>query len=216
MSDYIPYFEMAALVASIIAWPTLVKSSYLKLFPILLFTVVLIEAWSIFFYQYIPLTKSKVYNIQIPIQHLLYLLILYLSVVRASWKKFIIIGGVFFLAFTTITVIWFTAPNRFNVLSYCVGSLLIIIGILMKLYEMLQKPTDFNFLKDPFFFILFAYLLFNVGTLPYFVMSNWLYFIQTQEKITQILINVMAIFNYILYATYTLAFLWMSRKKGHS
>jgi hypothetical protein len=213
MSDYIPYFEIAAWIASLIAWPTIVKSSYLKLFPFLLFTVVLIEVWSILLYQYFPFDISSVYNIQIPTQHLLYLLILYLSVVRASWKKFLLIGGAFFLAFTMATAIWLTAPNRVNVLSYGVGSLLIVIGILMKLYEMLQKPTDFNFLKDPFFYILFAYLLFNVGTLPYFVMSNWLYFIQTQKEITQILINVMAIFNYILYSTYTLTFLWMRLKK---
>lgn len=216
MSNYIPYFELAAWVASLLAWPKIRSSPYFRLFPFLLFIVVLVESWTILFYSYLPLTKSIVYNVQVPLQHLLYLAILYLSLKEVIRKKFILILTIFFLCFSLITTTWFTLPDRFNVLSYCLGSFCIIVGILIKFYEMLENPSGFNFLKQPLFHILFSYLLFNLGTLPYFVMSNWLYFIQSQKEVTAVLINVMTIFNYILYSTYTFVFLWMSLKKVHS
>lgn len=215
MSDYIPLFEVAAFIACVASWPHIRKNSYLKLFPVLLFVVVATEVWSFYLRKIILLNSSLVYNIQVPLQHCLYLLILYHSLKNEAWKKTIFLAYIFFIGFTIITLLWLTADNRFNVLSYCVGSLFIILGILIKFYEMLQNPTDFNFLRNPFFYILFAYLLFNVGCLPYFLMSNWLYFIQTQKEIKLIYINVMSIFNYLLYTTYTLAFLWIRLKKAH-
>jgi hypothetical protein len=213
MSYYIAYFEIAAFLASLFAWPQLQKSSYLKWFPLLLFIIILVEIPQLFFKAYLPQNNSLVYNIQVPLQHVIYLLILHQATIKPSWRRAILLGGAFFVVFTAITTIFFTEPGHFNVLGYCVGSLFIIIGILMKFYEMLQNPTDFNFMKKPFFYILFAFLLFNVGTLPYFVMINWLNWIQTHQEVARIFNKVMSIFNYILYATYTLAFLWMSLKK---
>jgi hypothetical protein len=216
MSYYIGYFEIAAFLSSLIAWPQLRKSSYLKWFPLLLFVIIVVEIPQYFFRSYLPQDNSLIYNIQVPLQHVIYLFILHQAVVKLSWKKAILMGGVFFIAFTFITALFFTDPGRFNVLSYCMGLLFIIVSILMKFYEVLQNPTDFNFMRKPFFYILFAFLLFSVSTLPYFAMINWLNSNQAHKEIAEVFKKVMSIFNYILYATYTFAFLWMSLKKVHS
>jgi hypothetical protein len=83
----------------------------------------------------------------------------------------------------------------------------------MKFHEMLQNPTEFNFLRNPFFYMLFAFLLFNVGTLPYFTMGNWLYYSLERRDILIVLINVMSIFNCVLYGTYSMAFVWIILRK---
>lgn len=216
MSSVITYFEIAAFLSSLVVWPRIRESRYLRLFPVLLFLIVAVETYMTFFRQGTHYFNNMIYNVQVPLQHVLYLYILYQATEKDKYKHYLVFSIVTFVVFTIITTLFFTAENRNNVLSYSFGSILIIGGILMKFYEMLHAPTNFNFLKDPFFYMLFAFLLFNVGTLPYFLMSNWLYFIHKQKEFVQIMISVMSVFNYILYSTYTIAFLWMSLKKVYS
>jgi hypothetical protein len=160
--------------------------------------------------------NAWIYNIQIPLQHLLYLTILHQAVEQNSYKRFLVASAVTLIVFSALTNLFIVEDKHFNVQAYCLGSVLVIIGILVKFYEMLQNPTDFNFLRQPFFYMLFAFLLFNVGTLPYFAMSNWLYFVTTHKDILMMLANVMSVLNYILYTTYTVMFLWMIQRKGYS
>jgi hypothetical protein len=213
MNYYITYFEIVAFIASLFAWPAIKGSSHLRLFPLLLLVIVSVEVYLTFFNFSSNHYNARIYNVQVPIQHLLYLAILYLSMQKKGYKLYIATVSVVFVIFTAITTLYFTETNRYNVLSHSVGSIFIVIGILMKFYEMLQYPTSFNFLKDPFFYILFAFLLFNVSTLPYFIMSNWLHFIQKQKGFVTVMINVMSILNFILYTTYTISFIWMRLKK---
>lgn len=214
MSQVITYTEVVAFIMSIVAFPQLWKSHYLKWFPLLLFIVVAVEVVQTFFRDFLGDNNSAIYNIQIPLQHLLYMLILYRAMTRPIVKKMIAGAAVFFMIFTIMTVTFYTAPGKFNVLSYCLGATIMVVAILCKFYEMLQSPTDFNFLKIPFFYILFACLLFNLATLPYFLMSNWLYSMQANREILTVLITVMSVFNILMYSTYALVFLWMKVRKG--
>lgn len=215
MNRFIPYFEFVAFLTSLLAFPIIKKSKYLRLFPLLLFIIVLVEVYQLFFMSK-GSVNAWIYNIQIPLQHLLYLLILHQAVEQSSYKRFLVASGVTLIVFSILTNLFIVEDKHFNVQAYCLGSVLVIIGILVKFYEMLQNPTDFNFLRKPFFYMLFAFLLFNVGTLPYFAMGNWLYFVTTHKDILMMLANVMSVLNYILYTTYTAMFLWMIQRKGYS
>jgi hypothetical protein len=214
MSYLITYFEIAAFLASLVAWPYIQKSKYLRLFPLLLFIIVSVEVCLTFFKPSFPYFNTIIYNVQVPLQHLLYLYILYLAMERRMFKNFIVIAGLIFIVITVVTSVLLTQGNRINTISYCTGSIFIIIAILMKFHEMLQNPVEFNFLKNPFFYMLFAFLLFNVGTLPYFTMGNWLFYSLKAKRTLAVLINVMSIFNYVLYSTYLIAFVWMTLKKA--
>jgi hypothetical protein len=216
MNYYITYFEIAAFLASLGAWHIIWKSKYMRLFPILLFVIVSLEIYETFFRPAAQINNATIYNFQIPLQHLIYLAILYYALDRPGPRKFILFESISFLLFTIISGIFLTPNRHFNVLSYCFGSVSIIIGIILKFYEMLKNPIEFNFLRKPFFYMLFAFLLFNVGTLPYFAMGNWLYSVKGYKNVIIILQNVMSILNYILYSTYTIAFVWMIRKKAYS
>jgi len=215
MNRFIPYFEFVAFLSSLLALPIIKKSKYLRLFPLLLFIIVLVEVYQLFFMSK-GSVNAWIYNIQIPLQHLLYLIILHQAVEQTSYKRFLLASSVALIVFSTLTNLLIIEDKHFNLQAYCLGSVLVIIGILMKFYEMLQNPTDFNFLRQPFFYMLFAFLLFNVGTLPYFAMGNWLYFVTTHKDILMMLANVMSVLNYILYTTYTVMFIWMIQRKGYS
>jgi hypothetical protein len=216
MKHFITYCEIAAFLASLLAWKVIRGSRYLRLFPLLLLVIVLAEAYETFFRSAHQVSNAFLYNVQVPIQHLIYLAILYFAMEGKAHKRCILWFMEGFGVFTIITDLFFTQPQHFNVLAYCVGSVLIIIGIVLKFYEMLETPAEFNFLRNPFFYMLFAFLLFNVGTLPYFTMINWLYFFKPDRNSLVMLSNVMSVLNYILYTTYALAFLWMIRKKASS
>lgn len=215
MNNFITYFEITAFITSLLAWPVIRNSKYLRLFPVLLFVIVSVEVYQTFFKPQNQI-NAWIYNIQIPLQHLLYLIILHQAVEQSSYKRFLLSLAVTLIVFSILTNLLIVEDKHFNVQAYCLGSVLVIIGILIKFYEMLQNPTDFNFLRKPFFYMLFAFLLFNVGTLPYFAMSNWLYFVATHKDILMMLANVMSVLNYILYTTYTAMFLWMIQRKGYS
>lgn len=213
MHSYIVFFEAAAFIACIAAWNVIKKSKYLRLYALLLFVIVFVEINENSFQSGTHKNNAWLYNIQIPIQYIIYSFILYYAFVSRFFKKAIIAAIVIFIIVTVITQIYYTRPGAFNSWSYSAGSIIFIIGILIKFYEMLQHPEEYNFIRNPFFYMLFAFLLFNVGTLPYFAMGNWLWFYKNDKNTVLLLANVMSVLNYILYSTYTIAFIWM-RKKG--
>ena len=214
MEDYIIWFELSAFGASLIAWPVIRRSPSLRLFPFLLALVAGVEFYFTFFQDVVSPVNSKVYNIQIPLQHLIYIAILYYATERRTYRRFLLVAAAIFVVVIVITLMLLPDPRYTNAWGYCAGSIIIIIGSVSKFYEMLQNPTEFNFLRNPFFYLLFAFLLFNLGTLPYFAMGNWLYRVKAYRKAMIMYIDAMSILNYVLYATYTIVFIWMTRMKS--
>jgi peptidoglycan/LPS O-acetylase OafA/YrhL len=130
MNRFIPYFEFVAFLTSLLAFPVIRKSKYLRLFPVVLLVIVSVEVYQLFWGS-----KGKInawiYNILIPLQHLLYLIILRLAVNKKRYKRFLLVSSIVLIAFCVITG-FFLEENHFNVNAYCLGSVLIIIGILIK------------------------------------------------------------------------------------
>ena len=213
MYTKIIWFELAAFMFSLIALPTMWKIRYLRIYPLLLFIVVVVEGY----YSFFPVKSfhnAEVYNIQVPLQYICYLLILYYAAVGKGFKVFLLMSVVGIFLFTILTNIFFTQKGHSNIWSYSLCSIIIIVGIIWKFYEMLKNPVEFNFLRNPFFYMLFAFLLFNLVTLPYFSMGNWLYTTKTYRNVYLMLERVTSFINYVLYTTYSIAFVWIVQKKG--
>jgi hypothetical protein len=212
MYKEIIWFELAAFALSLVALPKIWKSSYLRIYPFLLLIVVVVEGY----FNFIPQKRFRnadVYNIQVPLQYLCYLAILYFAAAGRGFKIFLVGSMAAVIFFAIITNIYFTPKGYSNVLSYSFCSIITIVGIVWKFYEILKNPLEFNFLRNPFFYMLFAFLIFNLGTLPFFSMSNWLYNTQEYRDIYFLLIKAMSVLNYILYTTYSIAFIWILQKK---
>jgi hypothetical protein len=215
MSSYITIFELFALLASLAAWGQIRSSPYLRIYPLLLLLVAGVETYTTYFKTH-RVSNAWIYNWQVPVQHLLYLLILYFALEKPSSRRLMLYFMAALVLLAGISWALLTEKGRFNAIGYCCGSIFVVIGIILKFYEMLQNPTDFNFLRTPFFYLLFAFLLFSVGSLPYFSMGNWLYFVIGYKAAVLVLINVMSILNYVLYGTYTMVFIWIILRKGYS
>jgi len=213
MSKGIIWCEIAAFVLSLFALPVIGRSRYLRLYPVLLFIIVAAEGYVNFFPQR-SIFNSDIYNIQVPLQYVCYLLILYYAAGTKQYRYFLLAAIVMVVFFNGVGVAFFVQRNNYNAWGYCFCSFLLIIAIIWKFYEMLKNPHEFNFLRNPFFYMLFAYLLFNLITLPYFSMANWLYHMRQYRHLSYLLANVMSVLNYVLYATYSIAFIWMIRKKA--
>ncbi|MGC4038673.1 MAG: hypothetical protein QM764_22105 [Chitinophagaceae bacterium] len=212
MYEAIIWFEIAAFVLSLLALPVIWKSRYMRIYPLVLFIVVAVEGY----YSFFPVAtyvNPEVYNIQIPLQYVCYHMILFYAGDGKVFRFYLIIAIVAIVVFTAVSNYLVTAGHS-NVWSYSFCSILIIIGIVWKCYEMLKDPASFNFLRNPFFYMLFAFLIFNLGTLPYFSMANWLYHTTQYRYVFNILVSVMSILNFILYTTYSICFIWIIRKKG--
>lgn len=208
VNDYIKYFELAAFIASLIAWPILKKSSYLKFFPLLLGLIAAGE----FYGYYLVLNEHAntwFYNIFNPCQFFLYLLILYRAIKSKTLKRILLIGSLFIIISVLLRLESFY--EKFNIYMYALGAILVIIGVAGKIYAMVDAREG-SFLRSPVFYIFFAVMLFYTVTMPILVMNNWLGKFDFANATRQILVYAMSILNLILYGTYTCCFLWMRCK----
>ena|SRR5450631_781662 len=171
------WFEILAFLCSLIALPVIWKNRYLRIWPFLLLIIVSVEGYYKFFVVKLGV-NAPVYNVQVPLQYVCYMLMLYYSTTRANLRRFFIIGIIIIILFNAITTIYFTPEKYSNVLGYCCCSIIAILSIILKFYDMIVTPrtVKYDFLRDPFFYMLFAFLFYNLVTLPYFGMANWLYY----------------------------------------
>lgn len=215
MRQLIAWFELAAWLSCLFALPRLWKKPALRVLPFLLTCVVLVDVYQAFF----PDSRSGnviYYNGLAVLLWFGYSSMLVLAL-RARWKKGLIgLGVLIFLILSVSTWARFQAANQFNIWIYCSGAIVVVMGTLLVFYEMLHRPIYHSFLRDPFFYLLFALLLFSMGTLPYFTMSHWLYYDMDQPQLVAALASVSNVLNYVLYGTYTAMFVWIRVAKDFS
>lgn len=214
---HIIWFELTAFVCSLLALPVIRKSPYLRIYPVLLLVVVSVEGYFNFFARN-PGFNAPVYNVQVPLQYVCYLLIFYFAAQGTRIKRFMATALAILVIVNVITAVFFTPQKFNNVWGYFCSSVLAIIGIVLIFYEMVVRTSSrkYDFLRDPFFYMLLAFLFFNLVTLPYFGMAEWIYHSRKNDNyrdIYQSLVDIMSIMNYLLYSTYSIAFVWMVRKK---
>lgn len=209
MDNYTKYFELAAFIASLIAWPVLRKSSYLKIFPFLLGLITAGEFYGDYLSTRGP-DNRWFYNLFNPCQFFLYLLILYRAI-SSKIIKGILLAGSILIAISVLVWLKLQFYYEFNVFMYALGAILIIIGVARHIYEMVGASEE-SFLRSPVFYIFFAILLFYTVTQPILVMNNWLGRFDFSDAFKRTLIYAISVSNFILYGTYTCCFLWMRWK----
>ena len=205
------YFEIAAFVTSLIAWKQLSDSRSLRLFPLLLLGIVAGELWGAYQIYKTHEDNARLYNIYItPFINVMYYGILYHAIKPLTLKKGIIVFSMLYIGFAILTTLYlYNDTIHYNVLSHCVGALFLIFLLIRLFYEMMINPSELDFLRKPSFYIFFALLLFQVGSLAYFSMANWL---GSHHQLIGFIFYVFDTLNYILYGTYIVAFIWIRAK----
>jgi len=183
----------------------------MRLFPFLLFFIAIGELFG--YYLAVKYRNNLwFYNLLNPVMHLLYFAIMYFAIKSKKFKTFILTGGaVYIIVSSTTYFLYCYGKDVFNQWMYVLGISILIVCLVRKLYEMLEDPQDLDFLRNPFFYILIFTLLFYTVTIPDFAILNWVSDVNINSL--ALVNNVSDFLNILLYAAYTIAFLWI-RKTG--
>src|SRR5688500_8435135 len=167
------YFEIAALVASIIFWRR-IQDTLLKWFVPFLAFIVAIELTGR--YVGIELRQPNVwlYNISIPIEYLFMSYIFYSSYKKRS-NQYLAMGFlIIFSVFVLFNITLIQGMNKFNTNTLVFGSFFMIIFSILYLVEMYRSEETTHFYKDPMFWISIGIMLFNAGEFAYNLLSHYL------------------------------------------
>lgn len=167
------YFELAALVATIIFWYKLRLTRWYWLLPFLIF-IVGVELTGRYIRTELKQPNAWLYNISVPIEYLFYSFLFYLSYQREIFKKLIVAFLIGFSIFAIINIFLIQGFERFNTNILKVGSFCMIVFSCLFFVELLSREEEFRLVEEPMFWIATGIFLFNTGEFFYTLFSDYL------------------------------------------
>lgn len=160
------YFEIAALLVSILCYSSIRDKSF-KWFIPFLFMIVLVELAGRYIRTQMMLTNSWLYNISIPVEYFFYTYLFYKNYQLPVLKK--MAKGLLFIipvasAFNTIFIQGFW---NFDTNILMAGSCIMIFLCCCYLVDLLKREEEVILLREPMFWITTGLLFFNLGELSY-------------------------------------------------
>lgn len=167
------YFEIAALLASIIFWYKLKHSGLYWLLPFLVF-IVGIELTGRYIRTELKQHNAWLYNLSVPIEYLFYAFLFYLNYQKKVFQKVSFAFMIGFSIFTVINILFIQGITNFNTNILKIGSFCMIILSCLYFIELLSKEDQFNLFREPMFWIATGVFLFNTGEFFYTLFSDYL------------------------------------------
>ena len=167
------YFEIAALLTSIILWYKLRHSSLFWLLPYLAF-IVGIELTGRYIRTELRQPNAWLYNISVPIEFLFYGFIFYLHYNRYSFIQLAKFFLILFAVFALCNILFIQGFQSFNTNILKVGSFSMIILACLYFTELLSRNERVNLLREPMFWLTTGVFLFNTGEFFYSLFSDYL------------------------------------------
>ena len=203
MPIHIIFILLSSLVGIFVSF-RLTPPSYMRLLPYFLFLTFVVEVigWQL---GQQGINNAIYFNIFSIIFFLYYLYIIY-QLLRSRIIKKILLGSMFvFPIVVLINILYVQGPHVFHTITYSIGSLFTIIFCVYFFYELFRIPYAINLKVHPGFWIVTGLLFFNVCTIPFIGLSNYIY------QFSPVLINnfqfILSFLNVLLYLLFTIAFL---------
>ena len=167
------YFEIAALITSIVFW---YKLRYTKLSWLLLFLIfiVAIELTGRYLRTELRQPNAWLYNISVPVEFLFYGFIFYLHYNRNSFIQLAKFFLILFAVFALCNILFIQGFQKFNTNILKVGSFSMIILACLYFTELLSRNERINLLREPMFWLTTGVFLFNTGEFLYSLFSDYL------------------------------------------
>jgi hypothetical protein len=162
---------IVALVISLVMYKKL-EPSWFRLFPWFLLVTLAFQIISYYYWVWSGKSNHFIYNIYILIEYGFYILICYLAVKKASYKRLIALIAVLFILLYLIMI-----PRDFFHYSSLVrngGVLLSFFCCIVFLTEILMSDEIMNFFTIPMFWIVTGIMIANLGTFLYFSFFNYI------------------------------------------
>lgn len=207
------YFEIAALITSIVFWKITKPGKLRWLLPYLFF-IVCVELLGRYIGKVLHQPNYWLYNITVPIEYLFFLFLFYIHSKNSINKSIIMIITLAFFLFIPINYFFIQGNNRFNTNFLKTGALILMIISVLFFLELLRNENKINPLLVPFFWIATGIFLFNAGEFIYTALSDSLF--QNWKKWTSVVRKINNTLIYVLYTSIIIAVisqLWAQDQK---
>lgn len=199
------YFEIAALVVSLLFWRSL-DLTRLRWFIPFLFFIVLVELTGRYLPYVLRQPNAWLYNLSVPFEYLFYCSIFLLNYNRQI-NKFIAKGFLlFFTVYAVVSVLFIKGIYTFNVNFLIIGSFSMLIFCILYLFELYHAEEDYSIWSYPMFWVTVGIMLFNAGEFSYNLLSEYLIDkdIDSTLKIFRSINNKLIL---VLYSSFIIAFI---------
>lgn len=199
---YFVILGISFLISSTVYWRK-DAPAYFKFFPpFLLLTIIVEFAGRIMAQSNVP--NIPLYAVFLPSEFVFYFLILSYIIQSARWKKLIRHSCWVYSIMILASIVW-VGINSFPTIIYSVGCILLISFCSRYFYETFEMPNSSNPLREPNFWIVCALFIFYGGSLPVWIATNLMY--DFSDNTLHLLSTILLSLNYILYSSFTIAFL---------
>jgi hypothetical protein len=156
------YFEIAALLVSLLFYGNL-RKSFLKWLPVFLLFIVAVELTGRYINKELHLPNFQLYNLSIPIEYLFFGSLFY-NFFKRKFYKLIAKGFlIIFIVFSIFNFTFIEGNNIFNTNFLKAGSFGMIVLSCLFFIEILKLDVQVNPLRQPKFWMVTGIFLFNIG-----------------------------------------------------
>lgn len=182
------------------------QPKWLQFFLYLLLFTLLVEIGSSLYSQYLKKSNHFIINIYLPVSFVFYFLLFRINLKTKKLKTFINIIILIYLLFCLLDIVFIEGLYFFNIYSFCLGSILIVLCCLLYFTHLFTENMLINYFRLPMFWIATGLMFFYVGNL---VQISLLRYIITNNldpggHIYQV---IMVTLNLVLYGAFIAGFL---------
>lgn len=213
VKPFVKYAELIAAICGIVLYNKW-KNTNMKWLIIYVCTITALEFLGSYLNKInLPSINGQLYKfLVLPIELLFWLFFLKKNIETKQHKKYI---NVFIIVFVTSCISeWLLFKNlkfTFSSFYYSVGSVLLLPALFFYFKELISSTKILNFYKYPFFYIFSGVLVFYIGSLPFYLLFNFI-----QEKYYETVFLpyyfVAILFNLLMYTLFAIAFIWTKPK----
>ncbi|MDB5200000.1 MAG: hypothetical protein JWO92_1963 [Chitinophagaceae bacterium] len=180
--------------------------AWLRLFFYFLVFTLAVDAGAAFYSQYFKKSNHLILNIYLPVNFGFYFLLFFKAFERRSFKRFASLAFILFILFYLCDIIFIEGFYYFNIYSFCLGSILIVLCCLLYFMWLFTSDRVMNYFKMPMFWISTGLLFFYTGNLVQ--MSLMKYIIDNGlDPGSRIYDFIMVTLNVLLYGAFTISFI---------
>lgn len=199
------YFELLALICSMLFWKNIRRTPLQWFVPYLLF-IVMVELLGRYMRTEIKVSNAWLYNISVPVEYLFFVFVFF-SFFRNSIGRWFSVG--FLVAFTgyVVAFLLINGITDFNRNVLVIGSLSLIVVSFLYLIELYNSPGIIHLGRYPAFWIAIGVLLFNAGEFSYDFLAKF-FFGNKMDTGAIIFRSINTYLNLFLYLCISISFLW--------
>jgi hypothetical protein len=203
---YIPlyiYFMAVSFLVSLFVYLRVNKVSYLKWFPLFLFSTVVIECVGIYLANK-GKSNTVLYNFFTLFEFSYYIILISQAINTRKAKKILYSVVAIYLVIALFNI-FFIQKNVFHSITYSLGCLLVVACSVYYFFELFQQPKSSSLLREPAFWICTGLLFYYSCSFPLMGAINFLNVIP--PLLFNNAITFLTILNILLYSLFTIAFL---------